>query len=138
MFKRKIFNLILLTLSIALAGCGNSSNKAAITGVITHSHRMSIPSGYKITVQIEDTTKVDTPGKKIAETVIESQGVELPMPFEVIYDPGKINPSHTYSLQVKIEDSSGTKVYSNNTIVPVITNGNPTHKIEVILVLSDG
>ena len=99
---------------------------------------MSIPAGYVITIKLEDTTKSDNPGKKIAETVINSQGVDIPMPFQVVYDPDKINLSHTYTVRVLIEDSSGIELYSNNTSVPVITNGNPTQKIDVIVVLIDG
>jgi putative lipoprotein len=135
MFMRKIFILLMLSATVALAGCGNSNNKAAVTGVITHTHRMILPVGYVVTVQIEDITKADAPGKKIAEQVIKSQGVELPMPFEVVYDPGKINANHTYSVLVKIADSDGKMLYTNNTSVPVITNGNPTHNVDVLVVL---
>jgi putative lipoprotein len=138
MFVRKIFILIILSATVALASCGSSTNKAAITGVITHSHPMALPVGYVVTVQIQDTTKADAPGKKIAEQVIKSQGDEIPMPFEVVYDPGKINPNHTYSLSVKIEDSAGKMVYTNNTSVQVITHGNPIHNVTIIMVLVDG
>ena len=138
MIARKIIILIILSATVALAGCGSSTKKAAITGVIAHTHPMTIPVGYVITVQIEDTTKADAPGKKIAEQVIKSQGEELPMPFEIIYDPGKINAKHAYSLRVIIEDSTGKMTYTNNTSVPVITNGNPTQKVTVIVVLVEG
>ena len=138
MFARKIFILIILSATFALAGCGRSTNKAAVTGVIAHAHPMTIPVGYVVSVQIEDTTKVDAPGKIVAEQVIKSQGDEIPMPFEVVYNPGKINSNHTYSLRVKIEDSAGITVYTNNTNVPVITNGNPTQNVEVIVVLVNG
>jgi putative lipoprotein len=135
MFVRKLFILIILLATVALAGCGRSTNKAAITGVITHTHRMTIPIGYVVTIQIEDTTKADATGKKIAEQVIKSQGEAIPMPFEVVYDPGKINPNHTYSVHVKIEDSAGKMLFTNNISVPVITNGNPTQNIDVVVVL---
>jgi uncharacterized lipoprotein YbaY len=72
MFMRKIFILIILSATIALAGCGSPTNKAAVTGVITHTHPMTLPVGYVVTVQIDDTTKADAPGKKIAEQVIMS------------------------------------------------------------------
>jgi uncharacterized lipoprotein YbaY len=99
---------------------------------------MTLEVGYVIIVQLEDTTKTDAPGKKIAEQVIKSQGEVLPMPFEIIYEPGKINAEHTYSIRVKIEDSTGKMLYTNNTSVPVITNGNPVHNIDVIVLLVNG
>ena len=138
MFVRKILILIILSTTVALAGCGSSKNKAAVTGVIAHSHRMNLPAGYVVIVEIDDTTKADAPGKKIAEQVIKSQGEELPIPFEIVYDRGKINTNHTYSVSVKIEDSAGKILYTNNTSVPVITNGNPTQNIDVIVVLVNG
>jgi putative lipoprotein len=138
MFMRKIFILIILSATVALAGCGRSTNRAAITGVIAHTHPMTLPVGYVVTIQIEDTTKADAPAKKIAEQVIKSQGVELPMPFEVIYDPGKINANHTYSMRVKVEDNAGKMLYANNTSVLVITHGNPTQNVVVIVVLVNG
>jgi putative lipoprotein len=138
MYMRKIFILMILSATIALAGCGKSTNKAAVTGVIAHTHRMTIPVGYVITVRIEDTTNADTPGKKIVEEVIKSQGVELPMPFAIDYDPHKINANHTYGVRVTIEDTDGKVLYTNNTSVLVITNGNPTNNVDVIVELVNG
>jgi len=136
MAMRKFFILIIISATIALTGCGRSTNKAAVTGVITHSHQMALPIGYVVTIQIMDTTKA-TPGKMIAQQVIESHGEVLPMPFEIIYDPGKINPEHAYNVLVEIEDSTGIMLYTNNTIVPVITKGNPTQKVDIIVVLAN-
>jgi uncharacterized lipoprotein YbaY len=136
MLVRKIFILIIISATIALAGCGKSMNKAAVTGVITHSHQMALPIGYVVTIQIVDTTKA-APGKMIAQQVIESHGEVLPMPFEIIYDPGKINQDHEYCLLVKIEDSTGILLYTNNTTVPVISKGNPTQKVDVTVVLAN-
>jgi putative lipoprotein len=135
MLLKKVFILIILTSTLALAACGKSNNKAAITGVIAHTHRMTLPVGYVVTIRIEDTTKADTPGKKIAEEVHKSQGEILPIPFAVVYDPSKINPDHTYSLHVEIGDDTGTLLYINETSIPVITHGNPTQNIKVIVVL---
>jgi putative lipoprotein len=136
MFIRKIFLAILLIITVPQAGCKSAADQAAITGVIAHNHPMEIPLGYKVNIQIEDITKADTPGKSIAQKVIESQGDMLPMPFEVVYDPDKINADHTYDVKVTIEDSTGAILYTNNSIVPVITHGNPTQHIEVDVILS--
>jgi putative lipoprotein len=132
---RKLSILIILSVIVAITGCGKSTSKAAITGVIAHTHRMSIPPDDVINIRIEDTTKPDSPGKKVAEEVIKGQAVELPIPFAIVYDPGKINPDHTYSIRVEILDSSGLLLYTNVTTVPVITHGNPTRDIKVTVIL---
>jgi putative lipoprotein len=135
MFVRKMLYLVILSTSVALAGCGNSNNKAALTGVIAHTHRISIPADYVITIRIEDTTTADAPGKMIAEQVIKNQAVALPMPFAIVYDPRKINPDHMYSLHAEILDNTGKLLYTNVTSVPVLTHGNPTRDVKVTVVL---
>jgi putative lipoprotein len=138
MFMRKTLIIILLSITIFLTGCNSTPSQAAITGVIAHNHSMEIPVGYTITIQIEDVTKVDSPPKSIAQKVHESQGEVLPMPFEVVYDPKKIKPDHSYSVKAIITDSAGAVVYSSSAIVPVITRGNPTQHIEVDVYLVGG
>ena len=135
MLNRKIFLLMILIVTVSLAACGGSTNQAALTGVIAHTHRMTIPPDYTIIIRIEDTTKADSPGKKIAEEVIKGQGVELPIPFAIIYDPGKIDPDHNYNVHVDINDNNGALLYANDVSVPVITFGNPTRNIKVTVVL---
>jgi putative lipoprotein len=135
---RKILTFFLLSITITLAGCKSTPNQAAITGVIAHSHTMKIPIGFTLTIQIEDITNTDAPGRNIAQKVIESQGDVLPMPFEVVYDPKKIKADHTYSVTAMIADSAGAVLYSNTSIVPVITHGNPTQHIEVDVDLVNG
>jgi putative lipoprotein len=138
MTQLKILIFSLLLISLSLSGCESKSTQAAITGVIAHSHTMQIPVGFTLTIQIEDITKSDTPGKDIAQKVIESTGEVLPMPFEVVYDPKKIKADHAYCVQVMIADSTGKVLYSNIAVVPVITDGNPTQHIEVDVDLING
>lgn len=137
MLLRKIVILIILSLSVTLTACGGVSHKAAITGVIAHTHRMSLPAGYVVTIRIEDTTKAGSPGKKFAEVVIKSQGEMLPFPFAIVYDPARINPDHTYSVRAEIKDPDGILLYTSTTSVPVITQGNPIRDVKVTVVLPD-
>jgi putative lipoprotein len=138
MFMRKTLIFILISITVLSAGCNSAPNQAAITGVIAHNHSMEIPAGYTVTVQIEDVTKADSPAKSIAQKVVESQGEVLPMPFEVVYDPKKIKPDHSYSVKVMIADDAGSVVYSSSIVVPVITRGYPTQHIEVDVYLVGG
>jgi putative lipoprotein len=135
MLAKKIFILMILSVTVALTACGNSANNAALTGVIAHTHRMTLPAGFVTTIRIEDTTNADKPGKKVAEEIIKNQGEVLPIPFAIVYDPGKINPDHTYTMRVEIDDDTGNLLYTNVTAVPVITHGNPTRNVKIIVVL---
>lgn len=65
--------------------------------------------------------------------MIETKGAQMPIPFAVPYDPGKIEENPTYSLRVRIEEGTGKLLFINDTSIPVITQGNPTQDIVVIL-----
>ena len=135
---KKIFTLFILSVMVFLSGCGGSAHQAAIIGLVAHTHRMMIPAGMVITVWLEDTTKSGAAGRKISEEVIKSPGEELPIPFAIVYDPNKINEKHSYSIIATIDDSSGKMLYTNKADIPVITKGNPTQDIYVIVLLVGG
>lgn len=138
MLAKKILALLVLCGVVFLSGCSDTPTKTAITGLIDHPHQMSLADGTVVIVRIEDTTRAGAPGKKIAEEIIKTPGETIPMPFAVVYDPRKINENHKYSVTVKIEDSAGVVLYSNQVNVPVITQGNPTHDIDVVVTLPGG
>jgi putative lipoprotein len=133
MLLNRIILLVLLLGSITLAACGGSS-KESVTGTVTYLQRIALPPDAVITVRIEDVSKADAPAKVIGEQVIQTDGAQVPIPFAVTYDPGESEENHSYSLRVRIEDGNGKLLFINDTSIPVITHGNPTQDIEVIVV----
>src|SRR4030042_6615469 len=130
----KIITILMLLFGMtSLAACGGSS-KAAVTGTVTYLLRIALPPEAVVTVRIEDVSKADVLAEVIGEQVIQTKGAQVPIPFSVPYDPDKIDDNHSYSLRVRIEDGSGKLLFINDTSIPVITRGNPTQDIEVILV----
>ena len=138
MLPKTIPILILFLGVVALAGCGKSSDKALVTGTATYLQRIALPPDAVMTTRIEDVSKADAPADVIGEQVIQTQGKQVPIPFEVSYDSNQIQENHSYGLRVRIEDSAGKLLFINDTNVPVITRGNPTSDIEVILVQAGG
>lgn len=135
----KISSIILLLLgTLALASCGSSSNDTAVTGTVTYLQRIALPPEAVMTVRIEDVSRADAQAEVIGEQVVQTKGKQVPLSFEVPYDVGKIEENHTYSLRVRIEDGAGNLLFINDTSVPVITRGNPTQDVEVIVVPTSG
>ena len=130
--------LILLLGGTALSGCVKSSNEVTVTGTATYLQRIALPPDAVLTTRIEDVSKADAPAELIGEQVIHTQGKQVPIPFEVPYDANQIQESHSYGLRVRIEDGAGKLVFTYDTSVPVITRGNPSSDIEVILVQVGG
>jgi putative lipoprotein len=58
-------------------------------------------------------------------------GRQIPIPFELRYDPGKIEPKRTYALRATIS-SAGRMMFTTTNSYPVITRGNPT-KVNLML-----
>ena len=86
-----------------------------------------------VKVQLQDTSLADAPATVIGEQIIPTNDRQVPIPFEIAYDPAVIKDNHTYTLRVRIEDSSGTLLFINTTSYSVITNGNPTSAVEVVV-----
>jgi putative lipoprotein len=135
----KIISILILLLGfVALSGCGKSSDNAKVTGTATYLQRIALPPDAVMATRIEDVSKADAPAEVIGEQVIQTEGKQVPIPFEVSYDPNQIQENHSYSLRVRIEDGAGKLLFINDTSVPVITRGNPTSDIEIILIQTSG
>jgi uncharacterized lipoprotein YbaY len=50
------------------------------------------------------------------------------------YDPQDIDERNTYNLAARILDGESKLLFVSDTVVPVITRGNPTSDVEVIVV----
>ena len=132
-----VFSLFLVATS--LSACGSSSSDgSAVTGTVTYRQKIALPSDAVVTIRIEDVSRADAPAEVVGEQVIETRGAQVPIPFDVSYDASKIEDNHTYSLRVRIEDGSGKLLFINDSSVPVITAGNPTQDVEVIVVPAGG
>lgn len=133
-----ISTLGLLLGTAALVGCGPASGEASVSGTVTYLQSSALPPDAVVTVRLEDVSRADAPAEVIGEQVIQTEGAQVPIPFEVTYDPGQIEENHSYSLQVRIEDGTGKLLFINDMNVPVITRGNPTQDIEVIVIPTGG
>ena len=107
------------------------SEPKTINGTVTYLDKMALPDNATITVSLLDITAADTP-ETVSETSFASNGNQVPFAFALNYDASKIEANHTYSLQAKIEANGGV-MRSTTSNVPVLTNGAPSDKIELVL-----
>jgi hypothetical protein len=86
----KLVSMMMLFLgAVTLSGCANLTD-TYVTGTATYLQRIALPPNAVMTVRIEDGSKADAPAEVIGEQVIETKGAQVPIPFAVSYDPGKI------------------------------------------------
>lgn len=131
----KSFPRGLLSLVLFLAGCtstpvvpasGTGTSTGKVTGSVTYRERIALPPSAVVTVKLVDVSLADAPAVLIAEQVIATAGRQVPFEFALAYDASRIQPAHTYAVQVRIEDG-GKLLFISDTVNRVITRDAPTH-----------
>ena len=129
MSDTKSFPRGLLSLVLFLAGCtstpvvpatGTGTANGKVTGSITYRERMALPPAAVVTVKLVDVSRADAPAVLIAEHVITTAGRQVPFEFALAYDASRIQSSHTYAVQVRIEDG-GKLLFISDTVNRLIT-----------------
>lgn len=110
------------------------SAQPQVTGTLTYRERMALPPDAVVRVQIEDVSIADAPSQQIGEQVFTTDGRQVPFSFSVSYPESAIDERRRYSVSARITDGQGRLLFITDTIVPVITDGNPTSDIELRLV----
>ncbi len=126
--------ILIATVLASSAGCQESDETeqavAKLTGNVTYLQRIALPPDAVVHVTLADVSLQDAPAQEISEQTITEPG-QVPIPFELIYDPEGIDPAHTYAIQARI--TAGEELlFINTTAHHVITRGNPT-AIEVVV-----
>ena len=129
--------LLISVVSIIAAGCGvvgsRLGSSSSVSGTVTYRERIVLTPGAKLIVQIRDTSYADAAAELIAEQVISDPG-QVPISFDVDYDPDDIDSGNVYSVSARIEESDGRLAFINDTAYDVITRGNPK-RVDMVLVL---
>ena len=130
----KKFTLLFIFVGMFLVGCASGSGEAAVSGNIVSKESVTLPDGATIQVQIQDVSLADAPAKVVGEQTIDGSGEQLPIAYEVTYDPAGIEDRNAYSMSVRIEDAEGNLIYISDTNTPVITRDNPTKDVDINVV----
>ena len=128
---RNIGLIIFIILAIMLvAGCSNTST---VTGTVTYREQVELPlEGVVVIIKVEDISRADAPAITIGEQLIKNPGNKDSIPFEIEYNPDEIDERFTYAMLVRIE-VNGKLWFINTSRYAVITRGNPTSGVEVIV-----
>jgi uncharacterized lipoprotein YbaY len=126
----------LVLLALALSACATQPTQAPataqVTGVVTTLERVALDPQAVIEVQLLDTSRADASAIIVASQTIPAEGKQVPIPFELVYDPAQIDTRNTYQVSARIT-VNGELRWINTSAYPVITRGNPTSGIEVLV-----
>jgi len=118
-------------LTIMLHQVPVETRSAAITGTVSYRERTMLPPDAVLIVRLLDVSRQDVPAHLLGEQIYKTEGKQVPLPFEVHYNPDNIDERFIYSISARIEDGSGILRYISDTTNPVITRGSPTEDVEV-------
>lgn len=104
-----------------------------VSGQVTKLDRQALPEDALVKVQLVDISLADAPAQVLGEQIIESAGAQVPFDYEITYEPVQIVDNHTYAVQARIENAEGVLLYINTQEYLVITRGNPTENVEVLV-----
>jgi len=121
---------ITVAVFISLLMLTSCAQPATVRGTINTQSQVDLPASAIVNVQLQDTSRADAPAIVLGEQVIQSSE-QFPIPFEVEYDPDKIDERNVYSIRVRVE-IEGKLIFINTTSHYVITRGFPT-ELEVIV-----
>jgi putative lipoprotein len=137
----------MVILSVALgAGCATAAPSALptpaatatpsaavskVTGSVSYYEKIALPAGAVVDVKLLDASRQDAPAVTIGEQVITTSGNQVPLSFEIKYNPTVIDPRFTYVVRASIT-VEGKPWFTSDTTYPVITRGNPS-AVELVL-----
>jgi putative lipoprotein len=127
----------LVLVPLTLSGCAGNRDATTVSGTVTYLVRMALPPDATVVVKIEDISLADAPSTVVGEQEIKTDGAQVPIAYSVAYDTDEIVDNHSYSITARILDGTGKLMFISDTVVPVITRGNPTENVEVVVVLVD-
>ena len=123
------FVICLLPMGVSRGQTGTPA--AAITGTVAYRLRMALPPEASVNVRLEDVSLADASAKVIAETTFTTDGKQVPLPFELKYDPAQIVPAHRYTLRATIS-KNGQMLFTTTSSNPVLTQGAPS-RVDLVL-----
>ena len=120
---RKLLWILWILPMLNIIGCGAMSQQEKIQGSVTYLERIALSSNAQLEIVLADVSLADAPYQAIVEKKINPAG-QVPIQFELNYDPKKIMANHTYAVMARITDD-GKLLFINDQSYQVITRGQP-------------
>jgi uncharacterized lipoprotein YbaY len=109
-----------------------AAESATLSGVVTYRERIALPPNALVRVQLLDVSRADAPAIVVGEQTIVGPG-QVPIAFAVDYRPRDIDPRRRYTLRASIADNGGRLLFTTTDAYPVLTQGNPTDSVELLV-----
>jgi uncharacterized lipoprotein YbaY len=103
-----------------------------LSGTVTYLQRVALPSSALLDVKLQDISRADAAATVVAEQKITAGGRQMPIAFELKFDPAKMDAKHRYTVSARITVDGGLRFVSDQAY-PLVTQGSPTTGVEVLV-----
>jgi copper homeostasis protein (lipoprotein) len=94
---------------------------AQVKGTVTHRERIALTPDAVFEATLEDISKADAPAVVVGSIRLDKLG-QVPIRFEIPYDPARIDQSHSYSVRARILVGQRL-MFITDQVYPVLTRG---------------
>jgi uncharacterized lipoprotein YbaY/heat shock protein HslJ len=94
---------------------------ATVSGTVSYRERIALSDNAVVEISLQDVSRADAPAIEIARQRITRPG-QVPVHFELSYNPNDIDERMSYSIRAKITDQ-GELLFIYDTATPVLTRG---------------
>lgn len=115
---------------IGSIGNDQGNNSKVIRGTVSYRERIALPNNSSVTVQLVD--GLDSSANVLSETNFNTNNRQVPIPFELRYNPNQIDTRRRYYIRAEI-DTDGRLAFATNENIAVLTQGSPTDNLQLIL-----
>ncbi|HQP43974.1 MAG TPA: YbaY family lipoprotein [Thermoanaerobaculales bacterium] len=102
-----------------------------VAGAVLYRERIALPPDAALTVRLLDVSRPGGTRAVLAEQRVAPTG-QVPIPFEIAYDPALIHETMSCALDARIE-AGGALLFLSSQPIPVITRGHPARDLEVLV-----
>lgn len=115
-----VLAVLLVAIAVPVAAQDTSSEHVArVVGSVSYRERIALTPEAIVEVFLDDVSRADAPATTLASTRIERPG-QVPVRFELTYDPLRIDPTHRYAIRARIIED-GQLSFTTAHSEPVIT-----------------
>lgn len=104
---------------------------ATVTGTVTYRPRIALPPNAVVEVSLLDVSRAGAPAITLASQGIVTGGRQVPIPFQLVYNPDSIDERFTYAVQARIL-VDGELQFINTRRFTVLTQEQPS-QVEVVV-----
>ena len=114
----------------ALAPSAAVSPGLRVSGTLSYLQRVALPPDSQVIVQLRDVSRMDGAAGVMAEQRFTARS-QVPLAFELLVAPGKINSVKRYAVSARIE-RAGKLLFINDKLHLVLTRGHGS-RVDMLL-----